>query len=222
MLERPLCVKVCGITSLADAILCAEVGVDLIGLNFVPESKRSLALEPAAEIVSAVRAQFPAMKFVGVFVNEDLAVLRGIARALALAAIQLHGEESPAYARYLRDDAFVIKAFRINSESAIATAVNYPCDAVLLDGWNPDHRGGTGETFDWTLAASLRPRIPRLILAGGLHAGNVAHAIRTVHPSAVDVCSGVEDSPGRKNPNRLRRFLEEVGNIKLQAAALLP
>lgn len=190
--------------------MCAQMGVDFIGLNFAPESKRYLDLKTARALVRDVRANFPTMSFVGVFVNELPAAIETMVRDLNLAAVQLHGEETEAEAQALRETAPVIKAFRVNSAAKADTIVGYPCDSVLLDTWDPTHRGGTGEAFDWKFAAALRPRIRRLVLAGGLNAENVAAAICLVQPSAVDVCSGVEDSPGGKSPEKLRRFLQAI------------
>lgn len=206
-------VKVCGVTNGSDALICAELGVEMLGLNFSPQSARCISLPDAAEIITAVRPQFRQTHFVGVFVNQEIEFVREIAAGLALEAVQLHGEETAEYLQELKA-LFVIKAFRVGPGHAAAGAVEYKSDAILLDSWNASSRGGTGETFPWTVAASLRPHIRRLVLAGGLTSENVVKAIQTVQPWAVDVCSGVEDGPGRKDVVKVRRFVEAVRSIE--------
>jgi phosphoribosylanthranilate isomerase len=212
--------KVCGVSSAADAIICASSGVEMIGLNFSPQSLRCIAASCAAEIIAAVRPVFPQTKFVGVFVNQKIDFVRRIAKDLALDAVQLHGEESADYVRDLRAPS-VIKAVRVGPHYSASKAADYNCDAILLDSWSPDKGGGTGEIFDWSIAAALRPRVKRLILAGGLTPENIADAVRAVQPFAVDVCSGIEDSHRRKNPDKLRRFISalratEAVNVELR------
>lgn len=202
-------VKVCGITNPEDALTCAAAGVEMVGLNFSPQSSRCLSPTSGTEIIAAVRRRFPPIKFIGVFVDQELEHVQKIGTELALDAVQLHGEESTDYARNL-GGTFVIKALRVRSGFSAATAAAYPCDAILLDSWSADAPGGTGQTFPWSVAGTLRPLVRRLILAGGLTSENVADAIRTVQPFAVDVCSGVEDAPGRKNHDKLRSFVATV------------
>ena len=210
-------VKVCGVTSIADAIMCAQAGVQIIGLNFARQSRRYICEERAAELVARVRGRFPAMDFAGVFVNEEPENVAALVTGLKLAAVQLHGDEAPEYARALRAH-FVIKAFRVGPEYDESAAAQYPADAILLDSWNPDCRGGTGETLDWSVAASLSRRINRVVLAGGLTGQNVSGAIRVVHPWAVDVCSGVEDAAGQKSAAKLRSFIQAVREAAVLAA----
>ncbi|MEP6685505.1 MAG: phosphoribosylanthranilate isomerase [Verrucomicrobiota bacterium] len=202
-------VKVCGITNTDDALTCAAAGVEMLGLNFSPQSSRCISLTTGTEITAAVRSRFPRIKFVGVFVDQELELVRRIKNELALDAVQLHGEESTDYARNLGGP-FVIKALRVRPGFSTSTAAAYPCDATLLDSWSANAPGGTGETFPWTVAASLRPLVRRLVLAGGLTSNNVADAIRLVQPFAVDVCSGVEDAPGRKNSAKVQDFVKAV------------
>lgn len=211
MLEfgNKVAVKVCGVTNSDDALACAAAGVEMLGLNFSTESSRCISPATATEIIAAVRPQSPRIKFVGVFVNQDLDLVRAIAKDLALDAIQLHGAESPEYVRDLRA-LFVIKALRVGPGYSASPASDYRCDAILLDNWSPNAPGGTGETFPWPVAAALRPSVKRLMLAGGLTCENVAAAVRLVRPFAVDVCSGVEAAPGRKNHAMLGRFVEAV------------
>ena len=211
MYERMPLIKVCGITNIADAMMCAESGVQMIGLNFADESQRCIDRETATEIITAVRAAFGGIKFVGVFVDQQPELISSLVRDLMLDAIQLHGDEPPEYARALRlRPMFVIKAFHVGRQYDDSLTVNYAADAILLDSWNPRSRGGNGETFDWSVAQSLRPRVRKLILAGGLTPENVVEAIGVVRPDAIDVCSGVEDSPLRKNREKICALLKAV------------
>lgn len=212
-------VKVCGVTSVDDALACAAAGADMIGLNFSSRSARCITAAAAAPIVTAVRAQFPAVKLIGVFVDQADAEVRKISSDLGLDAVQLHGAESPDEVRALALPC-VIKALRVADDSSTATALAYECDAILLDTWSKDAPGGTGETFPWSIAAALRPQLPRLILAGGLTSDNVAEAIRTVRPWAVDVCSGVESAPGQKDEARVRAFLAAVKELNDEKTAI--
>lgn len=208
--DHEVAVKVCGVTSVADALDCAGAGADIIGLNFSPLSVRCISLAAAANIVAPVRARFSRIRFVGIFVNQELEVVRKIALDLRLDAVQLHGEETPDYVRKI-DLPFVIKALRVGSGRTKVDAASYPSHAILLDTWSGTSPGGTGETFPWSLAAAVRSTVKRLILAGGLTSENIADAIRAVRPDAVDVCSGAEAAPGQKDPGKVRRF---VGNVR--------
>ncbi|MGZ5002721.1 MAG: phosphoribosylanthranilate isomerase [Chthoniobacterales bacterium] len=200
-------IKVCGLTNTVDAHLCAALGVDMLGLNFSPQSLRCLDVKEAREIVSVVRADFPQVKLIGLFVDQPLDLVQGTISDLLLDGVQLHGNETPEFVHSVQAP-FRIKALRVAPDFSLTNA--YDCDAILLDTWSPDRLGGTGETFDWSIAAQLRDRVRRLILAGGLGPDNVSAAIRTVRPFAVDVCSGVEDAPGRKSETKLRRFIAAV------------
>ncbi|MEO7723523.1 MAG: phosphoribosylanthranilate isomerase [Chthoniobacterales bacterium] len=215
--ENKVAVKICGVTSVRDAIACAEAGADMLGLNFSPRSLRWIEPRTAQEIVDAVRAQTPQTKFVGVFLDQEAAVVEALAAKLALDAVQLHGDETAEYVRAL-GAAFVIKALRVGTTRPDATA--YDCAAILLDRWSAVAPGGTGETFPWAIAAELRPMVNRLILAGGLTSANVAEAIREVRPFAVDVCSGVESAPGRKNEGKVRAFLQAVKGLNDEKTAI--
>lgn len=200
-------IKICGVTNASDARLCAELGVQMIGLNFSPQSKRRISADNAREIVDAVRPGFPAVKFVGVFVDQELGFVREIARELRLDAVQLHGNESPEYAREVQVP-FVIKALRVSENFSPDAAADYDCDAILLDGYSPNAHGGTGMSFDWSIATAVKAK--RLVLAGGLTSENIRDAVEAVRPYAVDICSGVEDTPGRKSPDKLRRFISAI------------
>jgi len=210
--EHKVGVKICGVTNLEDALACADAGADMIGLNFSPQSVRCITPAIGCEIIAALRKQFARVKVAGVFVNQESALVRKIAADLALDAVQLHGDESADYVREL-DARFVIKALRIGFSGA-AARVGYDCGAILLDTWDRARPGGTGRTFPWSIAAALRPQVTRLILAGGLTSHNVGEAIRTVRPFAVDVSSGVEVAPGRKDEAKVRAFLEAVRAVE--------
>lgn len=202
-------VKVCGVTTIEDAETCARFGVDIVGLNFSPTSKRYIATETAAAIIEAIRPSVESVRFAGVFVDQEAEFVQQVADDLPLDAVQLHGDESPSYIATLRAP-FVIKALRVSGAAPPVSATAYDCDALLLDTWTPNERGGSGQTFPWSIAAQMRGRTERLILAGGLTAENVNEAIDTVHPFAVDVCSSVEGRIGRKSAEKVRRFVEQV------------
>ncbi|MDQ2918408.1 MAG: phosphoribosylanthranilate isomerase [Verrucomicrobiota bacterium] len=200
-------IKICGLTNPGDARVCAEMGVHMLGLNFSPQSARRITVKRAEEVIGAVRDDFPRLKLIGLFVDQPIDFVQNATEMLELDGVQLHGAETPEFVRRVRAP-FVIKALRVTADFSLTNP--YDCDAILLDTWNPDQAGGTGETFDWSIAARLRPEIDRLILAGGLRPENVSEAIWAVRPFGVDVCSGVENAPGRKSEDKLRRFVEAV------------
>ncbi|MDX6270381.1 MAG: phosphoribosylanthranilate isomerase [Acidobacteriota bacterium] len=200
-------VKVCGITNLADALDAIGAGADALGFNFYARSPRYVAPEEAWRIVSELPAS---VLCVGVFVNEDsAAIVERMASESGVAAVQLHGDEPPEYCAALAERE-VIKALRVGKDFAPEEAGRYRVKSILLDAYNAHARGGTGETFDWTLARRTREVVAQLYLAGGLTPENVAGAIAAVAPYAVDVCSGVELAPGRKDAARVRAFVKAV------------
>lgn len=203
-------VKICGITNLADARLVADLGADMIGFNFYAGSKRYVSPEHAASFVDALTG---GITRVGVFVDASVNEILLAQRLVKLDAIQLHGNESARYIAELRDrvDATMIKAIRVRSASDIDSAKAFGADAILLDAYSSADFGGTGETFDWQLAESAGAGI-KLLLAGGLTPENVAEAIRIVRPYGVDVASGVESSPGTKDPKNLEAFIKNAQN----------
>jgi len=196
-------VKICGVTSVADAVLAVHSGADLIGLNFYPSSPRYVSLSVAREI----RAAIPESVWcVGVFVNADREVIASLVEHLALQAIQFHGDEKEADLQGW--SCATIKAVRVRPDEPFPKRESLLTDYLLLDTHMPGRYGGTGEAFAWERAAALPPQcVSRLILAGGLTPQNVAAAVRTVQPWAVDVASGVESTPGRKDPEKLRAFI---------------
>ena len=204
-------IKICGITNLEDANLVAELGADMIGINFYPGSRRYISPEYAASFIDAVA---DVVTKVGVFVNasvDDILFAKKLAR---LDAIQLHGNESSQFLAELRDrvETTIIKAIRVRSAADIDSLRGFSADAALLDTYSAGDFGGTGETFDWSIARDARESIDKMILAGGLNPDNVAEAIRMVRPYAVDVASGVESSPGKKDPKKLEAFIRNAKN----------
>jgi phosphoribosylanthranilate isomerase len=204
-------VKVCGITNLEDALAAIEAGADMLGFNFYARSPRHVEPADARRIVERMPE---GVACVGVFVNESSPeeVLR-IARESGVSAAQLHGDETPEFCRAL-GELTTIKALRVGKGFDAERAAAFETDAILLDAYAPDAFGGTGHTFDWALARATREVVQRLFLAGGLKPENVATAIEAVGPYAVDVCSGVETSPGRKSPQLMRDFVNAVRKRK--------
>lgn len=194
-------VKVCGITNLDDARLAAELGVDMLGFIFYAKSPRAITPEMAEKICRSVTAEK-----VGVFVNETEVAIREVVERCGLDAIQFHGEELPSFCRQFAVKK--IKAIRVENEASLRMASDYDVDALLLDTYTAGQRGGTGETFDWSLAVRAKEIGLPVILSGGLNPSNVAEAIRQVRPYAVDVASGIEQYPGKKNTEKMRRFIE--------------
>jgi len=202
-------VKICGVTTLEDAHAAVEAGADALGFNFYRPSPRYIEPARAREIVGRLPAGTLA---VGVFVNEEARAVETIARESGVAAVQLHGDESPEFCASLAAGR-VIKALRVGPDFTPERAAVYPAEAILLDAFIPSARGGTGHTFDWTLARLTRERVGRLILAGGLTTRNVAEAIRAVRPYGVDACSGIESGPGRKSVGLMREFVAAVRSV---------
>ena len=200
-------VKICGITSLADARVAIDAGADALGFNFYRPSPRYISPETVREITD----QLPqSILRVGVFVNEDVeSVVRIIAEA-NLSAVQLHGDESPEYCHKLAGQ-YVIKVFRAGDDFDSGA---YAVDAIMLDTKDDLLRGGTGRVFDWSIAQRTNNSAPKLFLAGGLSPENVVDAIVTVRPYAVDACSSLEERPGRKNHARVRAFVEAARSVK--------
>jgi len=200
-------VKICGITTLADAMVAVEAGADALGFNFYRPSPRYIRPEKAREIIDRLPESI--LK-VGVFVNEDVESVARIATEANLSAVQLHGDESPEYCHKLAGQ-YVVKVFRAGDGVDVET---YGVDAIMLDTKDDLLRGGTGRVFDWSIAQRTNDSTPKLFLAGGLSPENVAEAITTVRPYAVDACSSLEESPGRKDHTRVRAFVKAVRSVK--------
>ena len=197
-------VKICGTTSLKDAFLAVESGADAIGFIFYKMSPRNISQKEAKEIILQLP---PFIETVGVFVNETSDKINRIAEQCKLNSIQLHGEESPALCRRVKRK--VIKAFRVKNADSLKRIASYDVSGFLLDSYNDGSKGGTGQVFDWNLALRVKKQGP-VILAGGLNPYNVFTAIHRVKPYGVDVCSGVENSPGIKDHEKIRAFIKSV------------
>jgi phosphoribosylanthranilate isomerase len=194
-------VKICGITSVADAELCVDAGADAIGLNFYAGSPRCVAPEIARDIVSAIAGR---TLVVGVFVDAAQDAIAELRERCGLECVQLHGDEPPeVLARFLPH---AYKAIRVRGPQSLSKAHAFGGEHILLDAYVPGIAGGTGARFDWSLAAELA-RERKVTLAGGLHERNVADAVAAVQPYCVDVASGVEIAPGRKDERKVRAFV---------------
>ncbi len=197
-------IKICGITNLEDAKMAIDYGADAIGFVFA-ESKRKVTKEKVKEIVQKLP---PFVTVVGLFVNETTKSIEDTCRYCCINTIQLHGDEPPDFLHHLREFK-IIKAFRIKNEEDIHHVQDYQADAFLLDGYAENQRGGTGTTFNWEIVGKAKTSIP-LIIAGGLTHMNVSQVIRIAHPYGVDVSSGVEMMPGKKERQLIRKFIDAV------------
>ena len=200
-------VKICGVTNWADAKVCVDAGASAIGLNFYAASPRSVSPAAAWEII---RKLPPFVEAIGVFVNWASEAVLSLARALRLHGAQLHGDEAASDVETLARQMTVIKAVQVKSGFRPESLKKFSAaSAILLDGFRAGLHGGTGATVDWKLAASVG-RHANIILAGGLTPENVAEAISIARPYAVDVASGVESKPGKKDARLVRAFMSAV------------
>jgi len=196
-------VKICGMTNVEDALEAASLGVDALGFIFAPSPRR---VEPSAAR-EIIRRLPPGILKVGVFVNEALEEVRRLVDYCGLHMVQFHGQEPPAYCRQMPLP--VIKALRVKSRESLQEMEQYAFASILLDAWDPQKAGGTGEPFCWQWVLEACPK-RNFILSGGLNPENVYRAIRQVRPSGVDVCSGVEKTPGKKEKAKMHEFIKEV------------
>ncbi len=208
-------IKICGITCAQDATWAVNLGADFIGLNFFKDSPRKVSPQNAMEIIQQLP---PFVSAAGVFVNEEQKELVKIARKLGLKMIQLHGDESPDYCRQLKEalpEAKIIKAFRIQDEASLAPMSSFSeaADYFLLDAYVPEIPGGTGVTFNWELAVKAKELGKLVFLSGGLNPENIQEAIEKVKPFAVDVCSGIERSPKRKDYDKMKDFITKAKQV---------
>ncbi len=219
-------IKICGITNLNDALTAANFGANLLGFNFYPKSPRYISPEACHGITSVLRLKRPHLMLIGVFVNASASEIRAILAACHLHLAQLHGDETPEMLKELGNSAF--KAIRLsapeNNQSPAypldpfqqfvsplppSAPASAPQPALLVDASVKGLYGGSGVVADWSAAEKLAKHIP-ILLAGGLTPENVAAAVRQVHPWGVDVASGVEASPGKKDPVRMKKFIDAV------------
>lgn len=213
-------VKICGITNLTDARASIDAGADMLGFNFYRPSPRFIDPQHARSIIEEVQTQIDSrtrkVTMVGVFVNEPSpeSVLE-IVNDACVEGVQLHGEESAEFCRDLKDllkHRLLIKVLKVKSDFVPEQASEYEVDAIMLDAFHEELRGGTGRVLDWSTARRTREAVSRLFLAGGLSPENVVAAIAAVQPYAVDACSSLESSPGEKNADRMREFVRAVRN----------
>jgi len=201
-------IKICGITNLEDASFAAECGADALGFNFYAKSPRCVRPERAREIVEKIP---DGIAMVGVFVNHDPLEVKKTVKFCDLDLVQLHGDESPQYCRQF-PSSLLIKAFSPRDEHDLRKVRSYPVRAILVDAYDPFRYGGAGKKSDWGLAAKVKEK-HLLILAGGLNVDNIREAVEIVSPHAVDVNSGVESSPGKKDPRKVRAIIEILRRI---------
>jgi phosphoribosylanthranilate isomerase len=196
-------VKICGITNAGDARVAADAGADAVGLIFA-ESPRRVSIEEARRISTVLLENIIR---VGVFVDEEPAEVLTISREVGLDLAQLHGDETPEAVTAVREGGVkVMKALRVSDASSLQALDRYEADLILLDSYSKKARGGTGERFDWGVANSLTGR-DNIVVSGGLGPENVREAIEFFEPYGVDASSALEDEPGRKNGERVRRFV---------------
>ncbi|OQA91830.1 MAG: N-(5'-phosphoribosyl)anthranilate isomerase [Elusimicrobia bacterium ADurb.Bin231] len=218
-------IKFCGITNEKDALWAANMGVNYVGLNFFPNSPRKISVGMAMKIASGLPSF---VETVGVFVDEDIKNILKITKKVKFSLLQLHGNESPEYCEELagrlkdlivveslwKSQVKIIKAFRVNADFDTECLKNYnSADYFLLDTYVPGIEGGTGVSFNWEIAVKSKEAGKQIFLAGGLNPENVASAIERVNPFAVDVCSGIEKSPTRKDHEKMHRFIKAIRNI---------
>lgn len=204
-------VKICGITNLEDALLAVAAGADMLGFVFAP-SPRKVAAEQAQQICNVLPSH---VTKVGVFVDSDLALVKQVILQCSLQMVQLHGAESPRYCRSV--PCGVIKGFRVKNKGVLDIMALYQgVGAFLLDGYVPGKAGGTGVSFDWTVAREAR-KYGKVFLAGGLTPENVGRAISEAEPYAVDVSSGVETRPGKKDSEKIVAFIQAAKGLKSQS-----
>ncbi|MBS1791993.1 MAG: phosphoribosylanthranilate isomerase [Acidobacteria bacterium] len=202
--------KVCGITSLEDALAAIECGAEFLGFNFYRKSPRYIAPEAARAIIEQLPSEITT---VGIFVNE--AQPKDVIQILQISSVQLaqlHGDEGATYCEAVGAER-VVKALRVGEGFDVRQVQDYPAWAILFDAFDKNLYGGTGKTANWEVAREAA-KLTRLFLAGGLSPENVAEAIRSVEPFAVDVNSGVESAPGKKDGARLKQLKEEMERIQ--------
>jgi phosphoribosylanthranilate isomerase len=204
-------VKICGITNLEDALQAVESGADMLGFNFYEKSPRYIEPTRARDIVGRLPSE---VIKVGVFVNLEERRLAEIVELVGLTAVQLHGDEDRTFVNELKKytNANVIQAIRVSHDFLADSISEYPNHAILLDSYSADKYGGTGITINWANARAVGELVPALYLAGGLTPENVADAVRSVRPFAVDAASGVESLPGKKDPKKVKAFIRNAKN----------
>ena len=201
----PYFIKICGITNYDDAVSVIDAGATAIGFNFFRQSKRYINPIAAKEIAERIRGK---ISIVGIFVNEDLQLVKSVAASVKLTYCQFHGDEEPDYVNKFPN---AIKSFRVNDSLKNVYFDDYKAAAFLLDAYDEKEMGGTGKQFNWLLAREAN-EFGKIILAGGLTDVNVSNAIEIVQPWGVDVSSGVEIEPGKKDKNKIQLFVQNARN----------
>lgn len=201
-------VKICGLTNYEDAAAALDMGADLLGFNFYPKSSRYITPQKATELI----AKLPAfVDTAGVFVNAEFEEICKIRHQCKLNWIQLHGDESPEFCRsFLSVNVKTMKALRVKDEADIEKADNYFTDAILLDAFHPQKYGGTGIKFDWNIIGDITKRI---FLAGGINPDNAAQAVK-LGVYGIDVCSGIESEPGKKDHKKMKELFENIRHLR--------
>jgi len=200
-------VKICGITNHQDAIAAIDMGADLLGFNFYPKSPRYLVPEKAADIINKLPGF---IDIVGVFVNYSIEQIHEITALCQLDWVQLHGDETSEFCRsFLTHDVKTMKAIRVKDQSDIEKADSFFTDAILLDAFDPKRYGGTGVTFDWNIVGHMNKRV---FLAGGIHPDNAAAAIK-LGVYGIDVCSGIEAEPGKKDHKKMKALFTNIKHL---------
>ncbi|MHC4498172.1 MAG: phosphoribosylanthranilate isomerase [Planctomycetota bacterium] len=201
-------VKICGITNLEDAVAAMDMGADLLGFNFYPKSPRFVTPEKVADIVNKLPGF---MDIAGVFVNASFGHIHQTISECPLNWVQLHGDESPQFCQsFLSLNVRTMKALRVKDQSDIQKAEGYFTDAILLDAFDPRKYGGTGLTFDWNIVGHIEKRI---FLAGGINPDNAPAAIK-LGVYGIDVCSGIEAAPGKKDHKKMRQLFENIRHLR--------
>ncbi|HEY5615174.1 MAG TPA: phosphoribosylanthranilate isomerase [Bacteroidota bacterium] len=206
---QELFIKICGITNLEDAKFAVKCGAHALGFNFYEKSLRFIKPERAAEIIQKLPEH---ISKIGVFVNADRKYIHEVITRAKLSAVQLHGNEGPD--DLVDYEVSAIKVFRVTNDFDVELMRNYIVDAFLLDSHSDTAYGGTGQTFNWNIAVKAK-EYGKIILSGGLTPENIEAAVRFVHPYGVDVCSGVEARPGKKDSQKMIGFISRAKNIRL-------
>ena len=201
-------VKICGITNYADADEAVRLGADFLGFNFYEKSPRFITPDNAVNIIKNLPGF---VDIIGVFVNASIEYINEVINICHLNWIQLHGDENPDFCRELHSlNLRIIKAIRVKNKNDIVSAEEYLADAILLDAFDPDQYGGTGKNFDWTIIDNLKNHI---FLAGGINQDNAAEAAKT-GVYAIDICSGIEETPGKKDHKKMKKLFENISFLR--------
>jgi phosphoribosylanthranilate isomerase len=201
-------VKICGLTNYDDAVAAMDMGADLLGFNFYPDSPRYVTPEQATDIINKLPGFIDT---VGVFVNASIEHIHETNAVCQLDWVQLHGDEEPDFCRaLLSHNVKTMKAIRVKNQADIERADSFFTDAVLLDAFNPDKYGGTGLTFDWNVIGHISKRV---FLAGGINPDNAAEAVR-LGVYGIDVCSGIESGPGKKDHRKMKKLFENIRHLR--------